>query len=108
MTTTTFTRRLFLGATGTCAAAGALACSGLDAAPAAARPRPSTPNPRPSTPNAGPSTPNPGRTELVHPGLLHGIADLDRMRTAVEERREPIYSGFKVMAADARSSHSYP
>jgi hypothetical protein len=44
---------------------------------------------------------------FAHPGLLHSRADLDRMKSAVAQGREPIASGFAAMAGDFRSQHAY-
>lgn len=44
---------------------------------------------------------------FVHPGMLHTAADLDRMRTAVNDRQEPIFSGFEKLQAHPASQRSY-
>ncbi|MCX4977079.1 AbfB domain-containing protein [Streptomyces sp. NBC_00620] len=44
---------------------------------------------------------------FAHPGILHTQEDLDRMRTAVAAKEDPVYSGYQVMAADSRSSYDY-
>ena len=44
---------------------------------------------------------------FVHPGLLHGKADLDRMKVAVAEKAAPIYDGFKVLAKSPHASADY-
>lgn len=44
---------------------------------------------------------------FAHPGLLHSREDLDRMKSAVAEGRDPIASGFAAMAAQPRSQHTY-
>ncbi|KUL23026.1 putative Ig domain-containing protein [Streptomyces regalis] len=81
-------RRTFLGAAGLAGVAGSGLLSALAATPAWAQ-----------TVDAAFS--------FAHPGLLHSRADLDRMKSAVAEGREPIASGFAALAADSRSQHSY-
>ncbi|MFG2376486.1 putative Ig domain-containing protein [Streptomyces sp. NPDC048504] len=44
---------------------------------------------------------------FAHPGILHTQEDLDRMRTAVAAKEDPVYSGYQAMAADGRSSYDY-
>ncbi|MEV0223361.1 alginate lyase family protein [Streptomyces sp. NPDC050704] len=80
-------RRSFLGAAGLAAAAGGGLLS-VSAAPAWAQATEST-------------------FAFTHPGLLHSREDLDRMRSAVAENRDPIASGFAAMAAHARSKSTY-
>ncbi|WP_247045366.1 alginate lyase family protein [Arthrobacter rhizosphaerae] len=50
--------------------------------------------------------PGPGPT-LSHPGILHRVEDLERMKKAVAAKESPIYDGFLAMAANPRSSYSY-
>ncbi|MEJ6979721.1 alginate lyase family protein [Pedobacter sp. P351] len=42
-----------------------------------------------------------------HPGILHSKEDLERMKIAVAEKQEPIYSGFKVFAENPVSKNTY-
>ena len=44
---------------------------------------------------------------FAHPGILHSAQDLDRMRSEVEAKTDPIWSGFQALAADSRSSYDY-
>jgi hypothetical protein len=44
---------------------------------------------------------------FVHPGILHGKEDLKRMKEAVAEKREPVFSGYKVFAENIASSYEY-
>jgi len=44
---------------------------------------------------------------FVHPGLLNSESDLERMKDGVVKKMEPVYSGFKVFAADPQSSSTY-
>lgn len=44
---------------------------------------------------------------FVHPGLLHSLEDLDRMKNAVANKEEPIYSGYQVFIQNPASEHSY-
>lgn len=44
---------------------------------------------------------------FVHPGLLHSREDLERMKRAVAERQEPIYSGYKLFIEDPASQYTY-
>lgn len=45
--------------------------------------------------------------QFIHPGILHSREDLERMKKAVSEKQEPIYSGFKVFAENQVSMHTY-
>ncbi|MEU2280764.1 putative Ig domain-containing protein [Streptomyces sp. NPDC013178] len=81
-------RRTFLGATGLVVAAG----GGLLSASAAA------------------AWAQDDKTRLrafAHPGLLHSAADLARMKSAVAAQETPIYDGYLVFAAHARSKATY-
>ncbi|WP_410791776.1 alginate lyase family protein [Kribbella sp. C-35] len=42
-----------------------------------------------------------------HPGLLHDVDDVQRMRRGVADRVSPAYDGFLAMAANNRSSYDY-
>jgi hypothetical protein len=42
-----------------------------------------------------------------HPGLLQNREDIERIKRAVAEKQEPIYSGYLVFAADAQSQYTY-
>ncbi|HVU46000.1 MAG TPA: alginate lyase family protein [Terracidiphilus sp.] len=44
---------------------------------------------------------------FVHPGLLHSVADLERMRDAVRAGREPIAAGFEKLRQHPLSSPNY-
>jgi len=44
---------------------------------------------------------------FVHPGILHSKEDLDRMKKAVAEKSEPLYSGFKLFAENPVSQYAY-
>jgi len=45
--------------------------------------------------------------KFIHPGLLQSAGDLERMKKAVAEKQEPIYSGFLVFQAHQLSQSSY-
>ncbi len=45
--------------------------------------------------------------EFAHPGLLHTQRDFDRIRVAIANQQEPIYSGFKLLVASPRASSNY-
>jgi hypothetical protein len=40
---------------------------------------------------------------FVHPGILHSREDLDRMKRAVANKEEPIYSGYQVFIQNPAS-----
>ncbi len=44
---------------------------------------------------------------FTHPGLLQNTEDLERIKRAVADKQEPIYSGYLVFAADAQSQYTY-
>ncbi|MDB5248102.1 MAG: hypothetical protein JWQ40_2496 [Segetibacter sp.] len=44
---------------------------------------------------------------FVHPGLLHSKDDLERMKKAVANKEEPIYSGYLVFVQNPVSQHTY-
>jgi len=44
---------------------------------------------------------------FAHPGLLHGAADLARMKAAVAARQSPVHDGYLALAASPRSSAAY-
>ncbi|HEY1661673.1 MAG TPA: alginate lyase family protein [Verrucomicrobiae bacterium] len=44
---------------------------------------------------------------FIHPGLLQSREDLDRMKAAVAQKEEPIYSGYLVFSMNAQSQLSY-
>lgn len=48
-----------------------------------------------------------GLTTLTHPGVLHSLADLDRMRSKVAAGAQPWLAGHNAFAADFFSSSSY-
>ena len=44
---------------------------------------------------------------FVHPGLLQSRQDLERMKTAVANKEEPIFSGYEVFCTNAASQLNY-
>ncbi|MGX5211777.1 alginate lyase family protein [Streptomyces violaceus] len=88
MTTSPPSRRNFLG--GTAALLLVAGASGL-LAPATAR-------------AAGHQT---SRTQFTHPGLLHTVDDIVRMKAAVAAKESPVYDGYLALAAHARSKSTY-
>jgi hypothetical protein len=44
---------------------------------------------------------------FVHPGLLHSKEDLSRMRQAVMNKEEPIYSGYQIFIQNPVSQYNY-
>ncbi|MEP6748121.1 MAG: alginate lyase family protein [Bacteroidota bacterium] len=44
---------------------------------------------------------------FVHPGLLHSREDLERMKKAIAEKQEPIYSGYKLFIQNPASQNTY-
>ncbi|SDT36333.1 Protein of unknown function [Mucilaginibacter mallensis] len=44
---------------------------------------------------------------FTHPGLLQNTEDIERIKRAVADKQEPIYSGYLVFAADAQSQYTY-
>ena len=44
---------------------------------------------------------------FVHPGLLHSKEDLERMKKAVAEKQEPIYSGYQLFIQNPASQNTY-
>ncbi|QEC75173.1 alginate lyase family protein [Mucilaginibacter ginsenosidivorax] len=44
---------------------------------------------------------------FTHPGLLQNTQDIERMKTAIREKQEPIYSGFLVLQAHPQSQNTY-
>ena len=44
---------------------------------------------------------------FVHPGILHSQDDLTRMKKAVVNKQEPIYSGYQVFLQNPVSQHTY-
>lgn len=44
---------------------------------------------------------------FVHPGLLHTMKDLQRMKSMVAEEKQPWFAGYQSFAADSHSSLSY-
>ena len=45
--------------------------------------------------------------KFVHPGIMHSQEDLDRMKKAVANRSEPVYSGYQVFIQNPASQHTY-
>ncbi|MEU6371962.1 alginate lyase family protein [Streptomyces sp. NPDC046909] len=45
--------------------------------------------------------------QFTHPGLLHTVDDISRMRSAVAAKESPIYDGYLAFAAHARSQSTY-
>lgn len=54
-----------------------------------------------------PATPTPAPVGFVHPGLLHGEADFQRMREKVAAGASPWIDGWKLLVADGHASLSY-
>ncbi|KOG32684.1 Ig family protein [Streptomyces resistomycificus] len=48
-----------------------------------------------------------GSRVFTHPGLLHGAADLARMKAAVAAKESPVHDGYLAFAAHARSQATY-
>src|SRR5206468_3953103 len=44
---------------------------------------------------------------FTHPGLLQSREDLERMKTAVAAKQEPIYAGYQVFIQDPASQADY-
>ena len=44
---------------------------------------------------------------FVHPGIFHSRNDLLRMKEAVAEKREPIYSGYRLFIQNPASAYTY-
>ncbi|MGH7951040.1 MAG: glycoside hydrolase family 97 N-terminal domain-containing protein, partial [Limisphaerales bacterium] len=44
---------------------------------------------------------------FVHPGLLQNREDLERMKTAVAQKQEPIYSGYEIFCTNVQSQLNY-
>jgi hypothetical protein len=44
---------------------------------------------------------------FIHPGLLQSIQDIERMKTAIKEKQEPVYNGFLVFQAHPQSQNTY-
>ncbi len=57
--------------------------------------------------DAGTDGPPDAARGFVHPGLLHTMADLDRMKSMVMAGAEPYLDGYNVFKADPKSSSSY-
>ena len=47
-------------------------------------------------------------TLFIHPGVVHSLADLERMRTNVLAGNYPWYMGYTNLLADSHSSSGYP
>ena len=52
-------------------------------------------------------TPRSAEGVFRHPGMLHTEADLLRMKLAVRNREQPIFSGFEAFQADRYSQLTY-
>jgi hypothetical protein len=48
------------------------------------------------------------RIQFTHPGLLHTVDDISRMKSAVAAKESPVYDGYLALAAHARSQATYP
>jgi hypothetical protein len=48
-----------------------------------------------------------GAETFVHPGLLQSREDLERIKTVVAAKQEPIFSGYEVFRANAQSRLDY-
>jgi hypothetical protein len=44
---------------------------------------------------------------FVHPGILHSKDDLERMKKAVANKEEPIYSGYQIFIQNPASQYTY-
>lgn len=55
----------------------------------------------------GPPPPPPAPPVFVHPGVMHTLADLERMKTNVAAGHQPWLAGYNALLADSRSSASY-
>jgi len=55
----------------------------------------------------GPLPPPPPPAKFVHPGVMHTLADLERMRTNVLAGNQPWLDGYNAFSADSRSSSNY-
>jgi len=44
---------------------------------------------------------------FAHPGMLHTVSDLERMRVAVEAKQGPIFDGFEKLQAHSSSQKTY-
>lgn len=45
--------------------------------------------------------------QFVHPGLIHKMSDLERMKAQVEAQIDPWYTSYQDMVADSKSSYDY-
>jgi len=50
----------------------------------------------------------PFTANFIHPGIVHSISDLERMRTNVLATNNPWFMGYTNMLADSHSSSAYP
>ncbi|MCU7549445.1 alginate lyase family protein [Chitinophagaceae bacterium LB-8] len=48
-----------------------------------------------------------GAQSFAHPGILHSREDLERMRKAVANREEPVFSGYQVFIQNPASQYTY-
>jgi len=44
---------------------------------------------------------------FIHPGLLQNAQDIERIKTAIKGKQEPVYSGFLVFQAHPQSQNTY-
>ncbi|TCC88603.1 carbohydrate-binding protein [Pedobacter frigiditerrae] len=44
---------------------------------------------------------------FVHPGILHKLSDLERMKYMVDAQKQPYYDSYLALAADGKSSYGY-
>ena len=44
---------------------------------------------------------------FIHPGLLHGNSDLERIRMAVDLKKGPIFDGFKILEKSPYAKEGY-
>lgn len=49
----------------------------------------------------------PAEAAFIHPGILHTAADLDRIRTGVQQKRSPIFEGFEKLREHPASQSDY-
>lgn len=47
------------------------------------------------------------KTAFAHPGILHSLSDMERMREAVKNKKEPVYAGYKEFMQNPASQFTY-
>lgn len=53
------------------------------------------------------ASPAPADPPFIHPGLLQSREDLERIKTAVAQKQEPIYSGYEIFRTNSQSQLKY-